>query len=280
LPAGWRVFTLPDGFDIRSPELADVVASADADAVLHLAALTSVADSFRDPRDFVAVNFDGTWNLLEALHTAGFEGRFLYVSSGDCYGVVAEDALPISEACPLRPRSPYAVSKVAAEALCYQWSESEGLDVVIARPINHIGPGQDDRFVVASFAKQLARIRARAAPPRIVAGSLDVTRDFTDVRDIVAAYFDLIDRGRRSEVYNVASGREMCLRDVLARLISIAGIDVEIVTDAARVRPDEQRRAVADVGKILRDTGWRATTSLDATLRDTLDYWTERTAHE
>ena len=276
LPPGWRTSTLPDGVDIRSPELADAVASLHADAVLHLAALTSVADSFRDPRSFIAVNFDGTWNLLEALRTVGFKGRFLYVSSGDCYGVVTEDALPIRETSPLRPRSPYAVSKVAAEALCYQWSQSEDLDVVIARPFNHIGPGQDDRFVVASFAKQLARIRAGAAPACVVTGDLDVTRDFTDVRDIVAAYFDLIDRGQRSAVYNVASGRETRVRDVLARLIAIAGIDVEIITDQTRIRPDEQRRAVADIGKIQRDTGWRATISLDTTLHDTLDYWTKR----
>jgi GDP-4-dehydro-6-deoxy-D-mannose reductase len=278
--ADWRISTLPDGFDIRSGTLVDVIAPIHADAVLHLAALTSVADSYRDPQSFFAVNFHGTWNLLSALRATGFNGRLLYVSSGDCYGAVPEHALPIRETQPMRPRNPYAMSKVAAEALCYQWAQSDGLDVVIARPFNHIGPGQDDRFAVASFARQIARIDAGLQDPRIVTGDLDVTRDFTDVRDIVSAYFALIERGHRAEEYNVGSGHEVRVRDLLARLASIAGIEVQVVTDSARLRPDEQRRAVADVSKIARDTGWRAMIPLERTLVDTFEYWSERIKHE
>ena len=273
----WALATLPDDLDIRSPDVAIHVRDAAPDAVLHLAAITSVADSIRDPEQFFDVNFGGTWNLLKALRHAGFRGRLLFVSSGDCYGKVAPVDLPVSERQPLRPRNPYAVSKAAAEALCYQWSQTEPFEVVTARPFNHIGPGQDTRFAIASFAAQIARIRAGHAAPRIATGNLDVTRDLTDVRDVVHAYLALLDRGRSGEAYNVGSGRETRIADALDTLIAEAGITVDKTIDPARVRAEEQRRAVADVGKIATDTGWSASTPLATTLRDMLEDWTRRT---
>ena len=273
----WTFATLPDGCDIRSPDVAAHVARIAPEAVLHLAGLTSVAASFRDPETFFDVNFNGTWNLLNALRGAAFGGRLLFVSSGDCYGAVAPSRLPIDENHPLRPRNPYAVSKVAAECLCYQWSQTERFEVVLARAFNHIGPGQDTRFAIASFAAQIARIRAGREPPVIRTGDLDVTRDLTDVRDVVRAYLALLARGRTGEAYNVGSGRETRLADVLDALISLGGVDVERNVDPARLRADEQRRAVADVRKIAADTGWSASIPLAATLRDMLEDWTERT---
>ena len=272
----WRLATLPEPLDIRSAELAQHVASIRPDGVIHLAALTSVADSFADPELFFDVNFGGTWNLLKALRDAAFSGRFLLVSSGDCYGSVAADALPIAETHPLRPRSPYAVSKVAAEALCCQWAQTERLDAVVARSFNHIGPGQDERFATASFAKQIARIREGFAAPRIETGDLDVTRDMTDVRDVVRAYFALLDNGRSGEVYNVGSGRETRLADVVDGLLEASGVAAAVVTDAARLRQGEQRRACADVRKIRRDTGWSPSIPLPQTLADMLADWHER----
>jgi len=276
---GFTALTLPETIDIREPELAGRIADLAPDAVLHLAALSSPAESFRDFDAYVDVNFRGTLNLLRALQAAGFRGRMVFVSSGDCYGSVAEAELPISEDRPLRPRNPYAVSKVAAEALCYQWSQTEGLDVVIARPFNHIGPGQDERFAVAAFAAQVARIAAGKAQPRILTGNLDVTRDFTDVRDVVRAYFALLAKGRRGEAYNIGSGRETRLADVLDRLVALAGVDVEIVLDPARVRAGEQRRVAADVRKIASHAGWAAHTPLERSLRDALDYWKGKIAN-
>ena len=274
--AHWRLATLPEAFDIRSAELPRHVASLRPDAVIHLAALTSVADSFDDPELHFDVNFGGTWNLLKALRDASFSGRFLFVSSGDCYGSVPADALPIAETQPLRPRSPYAVSKVAAEALCYQWSQTERLDAVMARSFNQIGPGQDVRFATASFARQVARIRDGLAPPRIETGDLAVTRDLTDVRDVVCAYFALLDDGRSGEIYNVGSGRETRLRDVLDGLLDAAGVSADVVTDAARIRQNEQRRACADVRKVQCDTAWSASIPLSQTLADMLDDWNGR----
>jgi len=272
----WRIVTLADHFDIRSSTLAAMLSDLRPDCVLHLAGLTSVSDSFTDAEGYFDVNVHGTWNLLRALRDGGFSGRMLFVSSGDCYGAVGPEHLPIHEAEPLRPRNPYAVSKVAAEALCYQWSQSAPFDVVIARPFNHVGPGQDVRFAVASFARQVALIVARRAPPSIVTGNLDVTRDLTDVRDVVVAYFALLESGVNGRAYNVGSGRETSMADVLATLIDLAGVDTDVQRDPARMRADEQRRAVADVRSIERDTGWSATTPLTTTLADTLADWKER----
>jgi GDP-4-dehydro-6-deoxy-D-mannose reductase len=272
--------TLADHFDIRSSALAAALAELRPDCVLHLAGLTSVSDSFKDPEGYFDVNFHGSWNLLRGLRDCQFSGRMLFVSSGDCYGAVAPQRLPICEDEPLRPRNPYAVSKVAAEALCCQWSQSAAFDVVVARPFNHVGPGQDVRFAVASFARQVALIGAGRAPATIVTGNLDVTRDLTDVRDVVLAYFALLESGTNGRAYNVGSGRETSMADVLAMLIDIAGVDAAIQRDPSRVRADEQRRAVADVGRIERDTGWSATTPLATTLADTLADWKERISVE
>ena len=272
----WQCATFPDHFDIRSAEVADHVCRIKPDAVLHLAGLTGVAESFREPEACFDVNFRGTWNLLKALRSSGFDGRLLFVSSGDCYGHVLPAELPVNEDHPLRPRNPYAVSKVAAESLCYQWSQTERFDVILARSFNHIGPGQDTRFAVASFAQQVAQIRAGKSEPRIRTGDLDVTRDLTDVRDVVRAYLALLERGRSGEAYNVGSGRETRLADVLDALIAIGGVAVETTTDPSRLRSNEQRRAAVDVRKIGAATGWSASIPLSTTLRDMLEDWKER----
>jgi len=276
----WHATGLPDALDVRSPELPAAIETIRPQAVIHLAALTSVAESFRHPDEFFSVNFHGTWNLLKALRATHFQGRLIYVSSGDCYGAVAEAALPVGEREPLRPRSPYAVGKVAAEALCHQWSQTEAIDIVIARPFNHIGPGQDERFVIASFARQIARMLAGAAAPQLRCGDLTVTRDFTDVRDVADAYLALLGHGRRGEVYNIGSGRETRVGDALAILIEIAGIEIETAVDPAIIRADEQRRMVADVTKITEQTGWHAQIPLERTLTDILGYWENRVANE
>ena len=272
----WRLATLPDGLDIRSPELAEHIASMQPHAVLHLAGLTSVAESFRDPGRFFDVNFNGTWNVLKALRAASFSGRMLFVSSGDCYGAVAADDLPLRETQSLRPRSPYAVSKVAAESLCYQWTQTERLRHHPGAVLQPRGPGQDERFAVASFARQVAGIRNGTRARAHRCGDLEITRDLTDVRDVVRAYLSLLEKGRTGEVYNVGSGRETRLADVLNALLSIAGVRADIVIDPARLRSDEQRRAVADVRKIAADTGWSASVPLSTTLADMLDDWNRR----
>lgn len=246
------------------------------DAVIHLAAQSFVPESFKDPRTTFEVNFFGTLNLLTALKGVGFGGRLIFVGSGDIYGLVSPDNLPIVEDMPLRPRNPYAVSKVAAEALCYQWSRTEGFEIVMVRPFNHIGPGQSERFVVSSLARQVIEIKRGIKAPVVDVGNIDVTRDFTDVRDIVHAYGLLLDRGVNGMIYNICSGKERVVRNILERLMDIAGIDADIRQDPGRTRAAEQQRVCGSPERLIKDTGWAPRIPFDHTLKDILDYWDGR----
>jgi GDP-4-dehydro-6-deoxy-D-mannose reductase len=248
------------------------------DWVVHLAAQSHVPQSWSDPAGTLQVNVCGTANLLKALSDAGFRGRLLYVSSADVYGSVHQAQLPVTEAAPLAPRSPYASSKVAAEALCRQWAATRALDVVIARPFNHTGPGQRLDFALPGFAREIAAIKLGRKEPQVLAGDLDVTRDFLDVRDVVAAYLALLARGRSDHTYNVCSGSEVHLGDALQRLAGLAGVQAGIAIDRARFRPSEQRRMCGSHAKITADTGWVPRIPLDETLQQLLDHWTRELA--
>lgn len=279
----FAVSEVPAGFDLRDgQEVERAVAALPSmpDAVLHLAAQSNVPQSFAEPEATFDVNFLGTLRLLRALRQSGFRGRFLFVGTADAYGLVPDDELPVDENRPLRPRNPYAVSKTAAEALVYQWSQTEGLDAVMARPFNHIGPGQDDRFAVGGFARQVAEVALGMREPTIEVGDIQVTRDFTDVRDVVRAYLALIVQGERGHVYNIGSGAEVRLSEVLDRLIRLANIEMRVVSNPRLMRPAEQRRMRADTRHIRKTVGWQPSFSLDETLADTLDYWKERLTHE
>jgi GDP-4-dehydro-6-deoxy-D-mannose reductase len=257
--------------DIRDSErVYATIASLMPDAVLHLAAQSSVASSFENPAVTYEVNFLGTLNVLEALSRIGFKGVFLYVGSADVYGKTEEPELPTRETQPLRPRSPYAVSKVAAEALCYQWSQTQSFRIVLTRPFNQIGPGQRARFAIADFAHQIVRISRGRQQPILTTGDLDVTRDFTDVRDTVHACRMLLESGENGEVYNICSGRERSLRSLVDGLLQVAGVKVELKLDPGRLRPAEQRRVVGDPGKIRAHIGWTPEIELETTLTDIL----------
>lgn len=260
--------------DVRDDRaIAEYLRSHTPDAIIHLAAQSNVPAAFADPHATFDVNLLGTLSLLQACREVGFSGRLLYVSSGDVYGLLDPQSLPVSEALPPKPRNPYAVSKVAAELLCWQWGETEGLDVVIARPFNHIGPGQSERFVVADLARQIVEIRMGRRDAVLRVGDIDVTRDFSDVRDVAAAYFALLSSGRRGEIYNVGSGEERTVRSVIERLLAIAEVQAEVIQEAARLRRVEQRRVQADCSRLMRDTGWRTKIPFDRTLEDILGYW-------
>ena len=272
--AGWQLQDAPPTADLRNPDDAALLVGRNPpDAVIHLAAQSWVPDAFRDPAQTLATNVLGTLHLLQALRAASFRGRVVYVGTGDVYGLVAEDALPVSEDFVPVPRNPYAVSKFAAEALCRQWTITESMDIVLARPFNHIGPGQSERFVVSDFARQVAEIRCGLREAVVRAGDIDVTRDFTDVRDVVHAYFALLASGVTGATYNVCSGRERSIRMILDRLAEIAGVTITVEIEAARLRRAEQRRMRGDAGKIRAATGWEAATPLDASLAAMLEHW-------
>ena len=260
--------------DLQNPkDVEDAVAAVQPEAVVHLAAQAFVPESFRDPLETYRVNFLGTYSLLCALKTIGFAGRMLYVSSGEVYGAVADADLPVREVLPPKPLNPYSVSKVAAEALCYQWSQTERFEVVIARPFNHIGPGQSERFAISDFAKQVAEIKQGRKEPVFRVGDIDVTRDFTDVRDVVRAYLALLEAGRNSETYNVCSQREYSIRSLLTAMLKMVSIEADIVPDESRFRGNQQRRMLGSYEKLLTDTKWRPTIPMERSLADVVDYW-------
>ncbi|AXA84730.1 NAD-dependent dehydratase [Lysobacter oculi] len=276
--SGIRIETMDSGTDLRDPDaVAARVRTATPDAILHLAAQSSVPRSFEDPAGTLSVNFTGTLNLLQALQAAEFKGRLLFVSSGDIYGHVAEDNLPVREdAPPPRPLNPYALSKVCAEALCLQWRRAHGLDVVIARPFNHIGPGQGEGFVLPSVAVQLARAPRGQDVITLLMGDVDTTRDFCDVRDVVEAYLALLARGRAGETYLIGSGVERRVRDLIAEMACLAGVGVRIERDPGKFRPADQRRMVACIDKIRDHTGWFPRRPMLETLADILEYAKEK----
>lgn len=264
----------PQAMEIRDFDgLAKLCVETQPDFIIHLAAQSFVPQSFANPRETFDINFFGTLNLLQALKKSGFKGRLLFVGSGDMYGLVAPDLLPITESFLLKPRNPYAVSKVAAEALCYQWSQTEDINIVMARPLNHIGPGQSDRFVVSGFARQIVEIKLGRREAEISVGDIDVTRDFTDVRDVVRAYIMLLSEGKSGESYNVCSGKDKSIREILEQLMILAGVQASIKQDSARFRPTEQRRVYGSYHKLLVATGWRPEISLEQSLVDNLNYW-------
>lgn len=282
----WHIVGPGIGYDLLDATSLDALVDAvRPTAVLHLAGITFVPDAVRDPEKTIQVNMLGTLRLLQSLKRAGFSGPMVYVSSGDVYGLVTPQQLPVTEQTPVQPRNPYAVSKVAAELLCRQWAYSEGWPICVARPFNHIGSGQDARFVVAKIARQIALIRAGHAAPLLQLGDIDVSRDFLDVRDVIGAYFALLDHGRSGggiggEVFNICSGRERTIRELVTRMLALAGVEAEIVVDAAMLRPSEQRRVVGDNQKLMRATGWAPHFELDQTLASILADWNERIKHE
>jgi GDP-4-dehydro-6-deoxy-D-mannose reductase len=281
LAAGFDVRIPTQDYDLLDPaSLAAAIDEVQPDAVLHLAGLTFVPDAIRDPERAIQVNVVGTLRLLQTLKQGGFRGPMVYVSSGDVYGLIRAEQLPITELTPVQPRNPYAVSKVSAELLCQQWALTENWSISIARPFNHIGAGQGSQFVVAKIASLVARIKAGLAAPQLSLGDIDVSRDFLDVSDVVAAYFALLERGAAGEIYNICSGRERTIRELVERMLMLAGVKADIVVDNALLRPSEQRRVVGSNKKILQATGWSPSVDLDKTLQSVLLDWEERIKHE
>jgi len=266
------LITSPKGLDIRDEDmLADWVQEAKPDSVIHLAAQSFVPRAFEDPKETLEINVIGTLNLLQALKRTKFRGRLIYVSSGDVYGQVPESLLPLNEDRFPEPRNPYAVSKLAAEQLCLQWHRSDRLDVIVARPFNHVGPGQGRQFVLPAMARQVVAMAEGRQPPVLDVGDIDTTRDFTDVRDVVNAYVALLQKGTAGSVYVIGSGEERRIRDLIQGMCKLAGVSPEIRQDPARMRPADQRRMVADPGRLRSDTGWAPSISIETTLNDILE---------
>ncbi len=264
--------------DLRSePDVDDILRTVRPEWVVHLAAVSNVRQSWVRRKETMETNVMGTFHLLEAVKKFAAGARVLFISSADVYGEMPQregDAgSRLSEDSPVRLINPYGLSKFKGELLCGFYGRIDGLDIVIARPFPHTGPGQSPDFVCSDWAKQVVRIERGEQAPVLKVGNLDVRRDFTDVRDVIRAYLLLLTKGARGEVYNVCRGEAFSLRWILDILLSQSQGAVQVEPDPDKMRRVDISYEAGDNGRIRRATGWEPMIPMEQTLRDLLEYW-------
>lgn len=260
--------------DIRDLKaVTGVLKKAKPDRVFHLAAQSFVPSSWASPKETLSVNVIGQLNLFEALNLTGGAPKVHIAGSSEAYGRVLPKEIPVREANTLRPLNPYGVSKAAQDLLAYQHGRNSKLQVVRTRAFNHTGPGQPDRFVASDFARQVALIEAGKRAPVIHVGNLESIRDFTDVRDIVKAYWLALEKGKAGEVYNVCSGKGHKIREIVEIYLKHSKIRIKIKQDKTRMRPSDVPVLVGSAEKFKKQTGWKPEIPFKTTLLDILNYW-------
>jgi len=246
------------------------------DYIFHLAAQSFVPTSWKAPAETLTTNIMSELNLLEAIRDLKLDTRIQVAGSSEEYGMVYEHETPISEENPLRPLSPYAVSKVAQDFLAYQYHQSYGIHTVRTRAFNHSGPRRGQVFVESDFSRQVALVEKGKKEPVIEVGNLEARRDFSDVRDIVRAYWLCLEKGEPGDVYNMGSGKAITIKELLDLILSMSDVDIEVRQVPERMRPSDVMLLVTDNSKVTRVTGWKPEIPLERTVRDLLDYWRER----
>ncbi len=264
-------FLEADMRDGHSLEVA--VRESEPDYVFHLAAQSFVPMSWKAPADTLETNIIGTVHLLEAIRKSGLDPKIHIAGSSEEYGMIHPAELPVKETNPLRPLSPYGVSKVAQDKLAYQYHRSYGMKIVLTRAFNHTGPRRGDVFVTSNFSKQVAEIEQGAKPVMYV-GNLDAQRDFTDVRDVVKAYWLAVTKAKFGDVYNVCSGKARTIRSILELLLGLSDVkNIQVKRDPSRIRPSDVEILQGDCSKFRKQTGWRPVIRFERTMKDLLDYW-------
>lgn len=264
--------------DLRNPSWIDhVIETVRPQLVFHLAAWSDVRASWDQPWAAYELNIGCQLNLLEALRRHAPEAKVLVVASSEVYGLIGPDDLPIDEETPLRPNSPYGISKVAQDLMAQQYWFNYGLPTVRVRSFNHIGPGQSDSFVASAFARQIAEIEGGLQEPVLKVGNLEAERDYTDVRDMVRAYWLALQHGEPGGVYNVGSGASYPVQDLLDVLLDLSDIEIAVEQDPERLRPSDVSRIVCNPDRFFKKTGWLPTISLRESLADVLQFWRENT---
>lgn len=244
------------------------------DYIVHLASYSSVAFSWKEPILSFQNNMNIYLNLLESIRKLNLPARILSIGSSEEYGNVDEKTLPLTEAHVPRPVSPYAVARVSQEMISKVYVDGYGLDIVMTRSFNHIGPFQRDTFVISSFAKQLVEIKKSGkSSGELVTGDTSIVRDFTDVRDVVVAYDLLLKKGKPGEIYNVCSGKGTSLNDVIGIMAKILDLTIHIQVNEKLVRPSDNRIIIGSNERIKKDIGWDVSISLERSLSDSIDYW-------
>jgi GDP-4-dehydro-6-deoxy-D-mannose reductase len=277
-----NISAVADKLTLIDCELADASAVRDAvktarpDLIFHLAAQSFVPASWAYPGFTLFNNIGAQLNIFQAVRELKLEPRILVACSSEEYGRAEEKDLPLTEESPLRPLSPYGVSKVAQDLLAYQYHASYGLAVIRTRAFNHTGPRRGEVFVTSNFAKQIAEIELGKRQPVVHVGNLSAQRDFTDVRDVVRGYFLACTEGEPGEVYNICSGEAVSIREILDTLLSLAQREAKVKEDPARLRPSDVQVLRGDASKLTEATGWRPQIKLRQTLADLLEYWREK----
>lgn len=283
----WRsplnnIIHIKDKLNLVEGDLKDYVSLREAlkiskpDRIFHLAAQSFVPTSWKLPAETFAINTIGEINLFEAIRELKLDPLIHIAGSSEEYGLVYENEVPIKETNPLRPLSPYAVSKVAQDYLAFQYFQSYKLKTVRTRAFNHSGPRRGHVFVTSNFAMQIAMIEKGKQPPQIHVGDLTARRDFSDVRDIVRGYWLSLEKGEPGEVYNISSGKAYQIKEVLDILLSYSKVNVKIVQDPERMRPSDVLLLIGDSTKFQQRTGWKPTIPFEKTLKDLLDWWREK----
>ena len=256
---------------LNKKDVEDKVPKINPDYVFHLAAFASPAQSFENPRQTLENNIVGQLNLLESCVKTKSQAKILIVGSADEYGNVDPKDLPIVEDTPLAPPSPYAVSKVAQDLLGLQFFLHHNLNIVRVRPFNHIGPRQSPHFVVCAFASQIADLETKGGG-EIKVGNLETWREFTDVRDMVRAYFLALEKAKIGSVYNIGTGKPIKIAQILKILLSFSRVKIKVVVDKKLYRPVDIVKIYCDSSKFRKETGWRPKINIRKTLSDTIDY--------
>ena len=253
-----------------------LVADVKPDKIFHLAAQSFVPSSWNAPAESLTTNILGQLNIFEALRESKLENCWVQIAcSSEEYGMVYPDEVPIKETNPLRPLSPYAVSKVGQDYLAYQYFMSFGIKTVRTRGFNHTGPRRGEVFVESNFAKQAVEIEKKKKPPVMYVGNLEAERDFTDVRDMVRGYWLSLEKGEPGEVYNICTGKAISIQQLLDMVLKGTKIQIEIKQDPSRLRPSDVPLLRGDCSKFQKATGWEPKIPFQKTLTDIMDYWRE-----
>lgn len=258
---------------LKKRTVENIISKFQPDYILHLASYSSVAFSWKNPVISFQNNTNIFLNLLEALRKFCMPVRLLSIGSSEEYGNVDEQGLPLTEKHSLKPISPYAVARLSQELLSQLYEDGYGLNVVMTRSFNHIGPYQKEIFVISSFVKQLVRIKKNGEKGELITGDLSIVRDFIDVRDVVSAYYLLLTQGKKGNIYNVCSGSGFSLRQVVDMICKILNINVNIRRDPALVRPQDNKIIIGSNEKIRLAYGWQPVHKIEDSLRDMIKYW-------
>jgi len=262
------------GCDIRdSISVTETIGKIKPDKIFHLAAQSFVPSSWQAPQESLTTNIIGELNVFEAVRAVNINPVIQIAGSSEEYGLVLPDELPIKETNPLRSLSPYAVSKVGQDFLGYQYYKSYNMNIIRTRAFNHTGPRRGEVFASSNFAKQIVEIEKNKREPVIFVGNLDARRDFSDVRDVVRAYWLATEKCLPGEVYNISSGKALSIKEMLDLLLKISKVKVEIKQDSARMRPSDVNVLLGDNTKFCKQTGWKPEIPFEQTLKDLLEYW-------